>query len=165
MGVVTVETKSNHTVIMHRRKYTKATIQRCCSKTNIPPNFTSATRCLVLGVRGLHLTPWLWCPPCRSRRVRPQGWENNTVKMRTSSQARCCLSPSGSAVLCPCGALKLLKLTYYLLDWANMFVFVCMCVQVVAVLYFPFLFIWIECGKGCRRHYQRQVTLHLWQKM
>lgn len=48
---------------------------------------------------------------------------------RTSSQGRCRLSLSGPAVLFPRGALKLLKLTYYLLDWANMFVF---CVHVCA---------------------------------
>lgn len=34
-GFVTVETKSNHTVIMHHRKYTRASVYRCCSKTNI----------------------------------------------------------------------------------------------------------------------------------
>lgn len=57
---------------------------------------------------------------------------------RTSSQGRCRLSLSGPAVLFPRRALKLLKLTYYLLDWTNMFVF---CVHVVAVLHFPPFFL------------------------
>lgn len=56
-------------------------------------------------------------------KIRWWGWH------RASSSWKMLLIPSDPAVLFPCRALKLLKLTYYLLDWANMFVF---CVHVCA---------------------------------
>lgn len=55
---------------------------------------------------------------------------------------RMLLLPSGPAVLFPCSALKLLKLTYYLLDWANMFVFcVHVCASGCSVPFSPFILI------------------------
>lgn len=38
LGVVTVETVSNHTVIIHRRKYTRPRYCLFCCKTNIFPS-------------------------------------------------------------------------------------------------------------------------------
>lgn len=55
------------------------------------------------------------------------------------------LLSSGPAVLFPRRALKLLKLTYYLLDWANMFVFcVHVCASACSLPIFPFIL--IECS-------------------
>lgn len=132
VGVVTVATVSNHTVIIHRRKYTRPRYCLLCSKTNIsppsllPPAWVSI--CPLLGAgcwgegRRLRLTLWSPCPPF----PQPGGWGYRGKKIRW----RMLLLPSGPAVLFPCSALKLLKLTYYLLDWANMFVFWCACVCV-----------------------------------
>lgn len=114
VGVVTVATVSNHTVIIHRRKYTRPRYCLLCSKTNTPP-FSSAA-CLSIYLR---LTLWSPCPPF----PQPGGWGYRGKKIRW----KMLLLPSGPAVLFPCSALKLLKLTYYLLDWANMFVFLCAC--------------------------------------
>ncbi len=43
-GGVTVETMSNHTVIIHRRKYTRARYCLFCSKTNIFPSLSLPLR-------------------------------------------------------------------------------------------------------------------------
>lgn len=54
------------------------------------------------------------------------------------------LQPSAPAVLFPCSVLKLLKLTYYLLDWPNMFVFcVHVCVSAFSPPFSPYIL--IEC--------------------
>lgn len=69
---------------------------------------------------------------------------------------------SGPAVLFPCRVLKLLKLTYYLLDWANMFVFF---VQVLALLHFHIHFNQIEWSYDkCLRNYLHWVPQRLFME-
>lgn len=96
-----------------------------------------------------------------TRRVRLQGQENKVGDVAFIS-GRMLLLPSGPAVLFPRRALKLLKLTYYLLDWANMFVFCVLCGQVVALLHFPLHFNRIECSgvtvEECLTDYQHWVS-------
>lgn len=137
-GVVTVETVSNHTVISHRQRYTRA--RYCtvfCSKTNTFPSLlmppVPGSGCQGAYVRLLQtLLPESTHPRVRGVWKKIIWWGDVGLISR-----KMLLLPHGPAVLFPRRALKLLKLTYYLLDWANMFVF---CVHVCASAWSPPIF-------------------------
>lgn len=106
----------------------------------------------VLDVKGggcwLRLTLRFWCPPF----LETGGWGHRGKKIRWGTRGfisgKMLLLLSGPAVLFPRRALKLLKLTYYLLDWANTFVFFfCACVcSWLQLFHFPLHFNQIECS-------------------
>lgn len=123
-----METMSNHTVIIHRRKYTRVRYCLFCGKTNTFHQSPPLLEYLPLGSsRWRHLTRFSWCPSLPEPGA--GGCRGKKNKDASLISGKMLLLPSGPAVLFPCRALKLLKLTYYLLDWANMFVF---CVHVCA---------------------------------
>lgn len=137
-GVVTMETMSNYSYYSLYTEVHKNEIL-CCFFFFLTPNKHLQSLSLPPSEHLPPVTCQRWrllrlfslCPPF----LKLQGWGNRSRKIRwwgghrASSSWKMLLLPSDPAVLFPCRALKLLKLTYYLLDWANMFVF---CVHVCA---------------------------------
>lgn len=132
VGVVTVATVSNHTVIIHRRKYTRPRYCLLCSKTNTPP--FSPAACL-----SIHLPPvkgWVsgWRSPSAADSVVPMSTLSTTRRVRLQGQenkVEDAAAPVWSCCFVPLQCTEIAQINL-LFAWLGQYVcvFVCMCVCV-----------------------------------